>query len=167
MKSKKRAPVVPGKSFGLAVNALIDDGRGRYLLLRRSLDSRHFAGQWEAPGGKVQPGESFDRALLREVFEETGLKIRFAGVAGVSEFTLPRVHVVLLCMRARALPGRIRVSSEHSEFAWVRGVELCRYDLTPPMLEIVRALTLDTVFILARRREGRLAPRRCRAHRKP
>jgi 8-oxo-dGTP diphosphatase len=60
------------KLYRLAVRAAILDGQGRSLLLRRSEVCKHFVGQWEWPGGKVDDGETVDVALRREVREETG-----------------------------------------------------------------------------------------------
>ena len=46
--------------------------RGRWLVTRRA-EGRIFAGQWEFPGGKIEPGESPEQAAVRELREETGL----------------------------------------------------------------------------------------------
>jgi len=61
-----------------AVFALVRDASGRLLLVRR-LDS----GNWEPPGGRVDPGESAVHAVLREVEEESGLQVRVTSVSGV------------------------------------------------------------------------------------
>ncbi len=123
--------------FGLAVGAVIEDDAGRLLLMKRSVRCNHFAGQWETPGGKVKDGESFDCALLREVEEETGLRIELTGVLGAAEFGLPHIHVVILYMRARLVTGEVRISHEHSEFAWVPWHRLNIYDLTPGLQDMM------------------------------
>ena len=61
-----------------AVAALIRDGEGRILLQRRADD-----GRWNLPAGAIDPGESPDQAVVREVREETGLEVRPVRVAGV------------------------------------------------------------------------------------
>jgi 8-oxo-dGTP pyrophosphatase MutT (NUDIX family) len=61
-----------------AVAALIRDGDGRILLQRRADD-----GRWNLPAGAVDPGESPAGAVVREVREETGLRVRPVRVAGV------------------------------------------------------------------------------------
>ncbi len=60
------------------VAALIRDAEGRILLERRSDD-----GTWSLPAGAVDPGETPAEALVREVYEETGLKVVPEGLAGV------------------------------------------------------------------------------------
>lgn len=85
----------------------------------------------------MAPGESFDQALLREVREETGFTITLDRVAGVTEFELPHAHVVMLYMRARVLEGKLQLSSEHSEIAWVGWDELHMRNLTPPLRGLI------------------------------
>ena len=60
------------------VAALIHDAEGRILLMRRSDD-----GSWSLPAGAVDPGERPAEALVREVYEETGLKVTPEGLVGV------------------------------------------------------------------------------------
>ena len=128
-----------GKPFRLAVKAVILDAAGRCLLVRRSPVNRNFVGKWEWPGGKVDQGEDFASAVLREVTEETGLQIEITGLAGAMAFEMPAVHVVVLSMEARVTGGDIRLSEEHDAFVWVPLAELARRDLT----EHVRKFMVD------------------------
>jgi len=105
--------------FGLAVKAVIVDAEGRCLLVRRSFANARFAGCWEWPGGKVDPGEDFASAVVRETREETGLDVEITGLAGATAFEMPKVHVVLLCMEARITGGTLALSEEHDAAEWV------------------------------------------------
>ncbi len=116
--------------YDLSVRALIIDEYGRLLLLRRSAQSAHFAGEWEFPGGKVNPGERIGEALQREVLEETALEMDPDGVAGVTEFELPGVRVVTLCFYARQTGGNVRLSPEHEDFVWADYASLEALTLT-------------------------------------
>ena len=107
------------KPFSLAVKAVIPDEAGRVLLLRRSAANKHFVGKWEWPGGKVDPGEDFADAVVREVKEETGLDVAITALAGATEFEMPRAHVVLLCLEARLTGGQLELSAEHDAAEWV------------------------------------------------
>ncbi len=129
------------KPFSLSVRAVIFDERRRCLFLRRSARSRHFAGCWEWPGGKVEPGEDFAAALLREVREETSMEIEITGLAASGEFELPEVRVVCLCMEARPTtnPIGLKLSPEHEESAWVAMSEFSRYELSRDMAGVMRA----------------------------
>lgn len=103
--------------YSLAVKAVIMNEAGETLLLRRSPSNTSFVGCWEWPGGKVDPGEDFATAVVRETKEETGLDIEITGLAGATEFEMPKVHVVLLCMEAR-IRGRDRIVLSHEHDAW-------------------------------------------------
>ena len=131
------------KSFGLAVKAVIIDEQNRCLLLRRSAANRNFAGCWEWPGGKVEAGEDFATAVLRETREETALTVEITGLAGATEFEIPETRVVLLCMEAQAASGEIRLSREHDAFDWVALDELADRKL-PPAIGIFMIKYVET-----------------------
>jgi len=65
-------------SLVVAASAVVTDGAGRVLLLRRS-DS----GNWALPGGTLELGESIVECAVREVREETGLEVEITGLVGV------------------------------------------------------------------------------------
>ena len=127
------------KPFGLAVKAIVSDEQGRILLIRRSLESKNFKHKWDLPGGKVDPGESFDQALLREVEEETGLVVAITGVAGATEFEMAAVRVAVLILEVRSTGGTVRLSSEHDQFAWAPRAEVAGMDLS----EQLRSFLID------------------------
>lgn len=130
---------MPAKPFALAVKAVIFDEHQRCLLIRRSNHNQSFIGCWEWPGGKVDPGEDFAGAVLREVCEETALDIEITGLAGATQFEIPKLKVVLLCMESRLLGGAIKLSEEHDDSAWVPLNELSQWKLA----DQVRDFMLD------------------------
>src|SRR3954454_8406121 len=67
-------PLVP------CVGAVVHDGDGRLLLIRRGHAPHE--GLWSLPGGRVEPGESAEAAVVREVLEETGLRVRAGAPVG-------------------------------------------------------------------------------------
>ena len=119
--SMKNTPDTTGNSkpWTLAVRAVIHDDGGQMLLLRRSNVCRNFVGCWEWPGGKVDPGEDFASAVKRETKEETSLEVEITGVAGVTHFEAPAAHFVMLCMEVRVVGGKLSLSEEHDQYAWV------------------------------------------------
>jgi 8-oxo-dGTP diphosphatase len=127
------------KPFGLAVRAVIADNRGRCLLLRRSSFNKHFVGQWEWPGGKVDSGETFDAAVCREVREETGLKVRPTGVAGAYGFEMEKARVAVLCLEVKRTGGRLKLSEEHDRHKWVAWADLPQCDIVDSMKETAEA----------------------------
>lgn len=119
------------KAFSLAVKAVVVDAAGRCLLIRRSGANRHCPGAWEWPGGKVDPGEEFSSAVVREVREETSLEVVVTGLAGALQFEMPEVFVVMLCMEVRCIGGSVSLSEEHDCFDWVRWTDFHSMQLPP------------------------------------
>jgi len=118
-----------GKPLVLSVEVVVRDTSGRCLLLKRSLRSKGNPGKWDLPGGKVDPGESFDQGLLREVAEETGLTISIQRVVGVAESESPTRKIVYLILEGRQESGQVQLSSEHDEYVWVNRWELPKMEL--------------------------------------
>lgn len=125
--------------LSLSARVIIVNADRQVLLLRRSPASKHYAGKWEFPGGKTDPGETFDEALLREVAEETGLTIALGRVLGAGEGELPDRRVVHLFLEGKQTGGTVRLSPEHDEFQWVPASRLPDCDLAPPFRQIAGA----------------------------
>ncbi|MCW2758007.1 MAG: hydrolase [Nocardioidaceae bacterium] len=116
--------------------ALVEDGR---VLVA------HRPGQgWELPGGKVEPGESPEAALVREISEELGCTVEVTGwLAGQSEI---RPGLVLRVAAARLVAGE-PVPFEHDAIRWVAADLVDDLDWLPadrPFLDQVRALLAGT-----------------------
>ena len=88
--------------------ALIDGG-GRVLLQKRRADSHH-GGLWEFPGGKIEPGESGESALVREIAEELGIAVALGDLKPQGESAEPPdgdspvVLILYSCIRWRGEP---------------------------------------------------------------
>ena len=117
------------KPLTLSAKVVVRDESGRCLLLKRSLSSKGNPGKWDLPGGKVDPGESFEQGLLREVAEETGLTISIQHAVGAAESESPTKKVVYLILEGRLESGQVRLSSEHDEYAWVNRRQLPKMEL--------------------------------------
>ncbi|MFD8230567.1 (deoxy)nucleoside triphosphate pyrophosphohydrolase [Streptomyces sp. NPDC059696] len=101
--------------------ALVEDGR---LLAARRSAPAELAGRWELPGGKVEPGETADAALARELREELGVDAEVSDrVPG--EWPL-RAPYVLHVWTARLRPGSAapRPLQDHDELRWLRPDEI-------------------------------------------
>jgi 8-oxo-dGTP diphosphatase len=124
--------------FGLAVRALITDEDGKILIIKRSSESKTNPDKWELPGGKVDQGEPFDQALIREVKEETNLNISLDHVVGVAEQNLTLIRAVHIILSARVEKGELSLSSEHDGYAWVYFDALPEYELADWLRAFVR-----------------------------
>jgi len=125
------------KTWGLAVYAIVRDQAGRVLLLRRSKRNRNFVGTWEFPGGKQDAGESIDATVVRETRTEAGIDIRVTGLAGATEFEMPKIRVVMLFLNAQWLSGEVQVNDEHDEAMWAKPDALTNLELRPQVADFL------------------------------
>ncbi|RRO15795.1 NUDIX domain-containing protein [Saccharopolyspora rhizosphaerae] len=98
---------------------------GRLLAQQRSYPASH-AGQWELPGGRVEPGEDEDEAVVRECREELGVEVRPTGRLGTD---VPLDNGMLLRVHTGELTGPEEPAAvEHREVRWVNAAELPALD---------------------------------------
>lgn len=110
---------------------------GRYLVARRTRPA-DVAGRWEFPGGKVEPDETEQRALAREIREELGVEIAIVDrVPG--EWPL-HDELVLHLYRATLAGGEPMPLEQHDEIRWVTIAEFDSVDWLPSDIDAVRSL---------------------------
>jgi 8-oxo-dGTP diphosphatase len=120
--------------------ALIDPD-GRVLLAQRP-PGKSLAGLWEFPGGKVEPGESPEAALIRELKEELGLDTFASCLAPLTfaSYAYPDFHLLMPLFACRKWQGIVR-GVEGQNLAWVRPNDLRNYPMPPadlPLIPILR-----------------------------
>ena len=118
--------------------AVITDARGRVLLARRD-GSSDLAGLWEFPGGKREPGESCEQALVRELQEELDITVEVGPPLMQVPQQYPGKRLRLDVRRVDAWQGRPR-GHEGQALAWVAPEKLARYSMPPADLPVVAAL---------------------------
>ena len=93
---------------------------GQEFLLAQRPEGKVYAGYWEFPGGKVEPGESVREALVRELHEELGIHVTACSPWLTRQFTYPHATVRLNFWRVTAWDGEIGITAplEHSAVAW-------------------------------------------------
>ncbi len=106
--------------------------RGGRLLVARRPAGKRLAGCWEFPGGKIEPGETAEAALLRELREELGCAARVLRRGPVILHEYPwcavRMHSFECALEAG---GGEPAALEHDEIAWIEPAELDRLELAP------------------------------------
>lgn len=108
---------------------------GRVLLVRRG--QAPASNQWAIPGGRVELGETLQRAAEREVWEETGVRIAAGEVVYVfdvierDESGRVRFHYVIVDLEARYLSGRPAAGGDAAEARWVAVHELATLEVNP------------------------------------
>ena len=125
----------------VAACALVDvDGR---VLLAKRPQGRLMAGLWEFPGGKVEVGETPERALIRELAEELGIDVSEACLAPFTfaSHAYPDFHLLMPLYVCRRWKGEVS-ALEGQELTWVRADRLNDYEM-PPADEPLRAMLRD------------------------
>jgi ADP-ribose pyrophosphatase YjhB (NUDIX family) len=122
-----------GGRIALCTNAVVFDAERRKVLLTRRADN----GQWCLPGGHVDPGETVSESCVREVLEETGLRVRVKRLIGV--YSSPervvdygdgkRHQIVALSFEAEVEGGTLSTSSETTASGFYTSEEIGGMDL--------------------------------------
>jgi 8-oxo-dGTP diphosphatase len=119
----------------LGVSALVVD-QDELLLVRRSREPA--AGRWAMPGGRVEPGETLVEAVVRELYEETGLEGVCGAYVGLVEVIEPDHHFVVLDFRAHLLAhGEPTAGDDVDEVRWVPLGEVVDHLLAPGLGEFL------------------------------
>lgn len=122
------------------VGAAIIDAQGRCLIAQRSATMSHPL-MWEFPGGKVEPGESPEQALKRELEEELGLsQVEIGEFIARGEDRSESLHITLDVYLARQLAQAPPDHTEHAQVRWVELDQLPSFEYAPADLPAVRAL---------------------------
>ena len=120
---------------------------GREFLLAQRPEGKVYAGYWEFPGGKVEPGETVRQALVRELHEELGITVTACAPWLTRVFTYPHATVRLNFWRVTAWEGEIGITAplEHSAVDWQKcGEPATVAPILPANDPILDALALPT-----------------------
>jgi 8-oxo-dGTP diphosphatase len=115
--------------------AILDGDR---LLAARRLEPPELAGGWELPGGKVDPGETDEQALVRECREELGVLIRLVDRVG-GDWPMGTT-AILRVWTAEVVDGTPQPLEDHSELRWLEPSEWYDVEWLAADLPVVRAL---------------------------
>jgi len=136
----------------IGVGAVIEDGAGRILLVKHRPERGGFwQGKWICPGGELEPGETIEEGIKREVKEETQLEIDL--VAPLHPFDRivksngkVSLHVIYIDYLARVTGGELEVGSDIGEAVWVEKERISQiwdelHDDTKRLLQIARIVS--------------------------
>ena len=106
------------KAYGLTVRGIIKNDTGEILILKRHPKSRTDPKMWELPGGKVEKGEFFVDALIREIKEETSLDVNVGDFCEAIQNDYSHKRTVQLMMYLIDVEGEVKISDEHTDWMW-------------------------------------------------
>ena len=113
----------------VSVAALVANNKREILLVRSPRRG------WEYPGGLIEPGETFQEALKREVREETGVEIEITGFVGICKNV--EKDIVNIDFTAKYVSGELRTSEESTEVIWAtaeKAMDMITFPLTKKRL---------------------------------
>lgn len=115
----------------LVVAAALIDTDGRVLIAQRP-EGKALAGLWEFPGGKIEPGERPEQALIRELREELGIEVSAACLAPFvfTSHAYDSFHLLMPLYLLRRWSGTVQ-RREHAALKWVRPNQLSDYPMPP------------------------------------
>ena len=99
-----------------------------------------FKDGWEFPGGKVEPGESPEEAIVREIKEELGADIIVTGFLTTVEHDYPEFHLSMDCFWAELADGTEMTLLEHKAAKWLILDEIDSIDWLPADVKVVEAI---------------------------
>jgi 8-oxo-dGTP diphosphatase len=134
--------VSPRRTVLVAAAALVNDEN--HVLIAERPAGRSMAGLWEFPGGKVEPGETPEQALVRELHEELGIDVCLTCLAPFTfaSHSYPDFHLLMPLFLCRTWDGEI-TPREGQRLKWVRAMRLADYPMPPadlPLLPFLRDL---------------------------
>ena len=118
------------------VAGIIKDGDKIFATQRGYGD---FKDGWEFPGGKMEPGETCEQALARELKEELAIDVNVGEFLCTVDYDYPTFHLTMHCFYCSVVGGELTLL-EHEAAKWLKMTELHSVDWLPADVEVVSAL---------------------------
>lgn len=106
------------KAYGLTVRGIIKNDNDEILIVKRHPKSKTDPEMWELPGGKVESGEFFTDALIREIKEEVNLDVNVGDFAEAIQNDYSHKRTIQIMMYLDVIEGEVKISEEHTEWMW-------------------------------------------------
>lgn len=133
--SLENADSIPHKRVGVAI---VRDGRGKILIARR-LEGSPFGKLWEFPGGKIEPNETVEECIKREIWEELAMEVEVGEHLITLDHTYPHLRVTLIAHLCRHVAGEPQ-PIECDCACWIDSKELDSFDFPEANYQIIAAL---------------------------
>lgn len=126
----------------LVVAGLVVDDAGHVLLTRRKPE-QPMGGYWELPGGKLEPGEAPQAALVRELDEELGAAVEVGPIWDVLHHAYPAFDLLMLVYRCRLCAGAVARAVDVADLAWWDPRTALAHEVLPADAPLVARLAAE------------------------
>jgi 8-oxo-dGTP diphosphatase len=123
------------KTIQVVAAIIVEEGR----LFATQRGYGDFKDYWEFPGGKIEPGETPEEALRREILEELDTDIEVGNLLTTVEYDYPQFHLKLHCFRCRIIDGKLQLK-EHEDAVWIELDRLEELNWLPADFQILSLL---------------------------
>ena len=133
----------------VSVAGLVTNEKGEILLVKSPWRG------WEYPGGLIEPGETFQQALHREIREEAGVEVEITGFVGICKNV--EKDIVNIDFTCRYIGGELTTSEESTEVIWAtpeEAMELITFPLTKKRLAQMLSGSTDAALFCFKRENG-------------
>lgn len=130
------------KGYGLTVRGIIKNN-DEILIVKRHPKSRTDPEMWELPGGKVEKGEHFADALVREIKEETNLDVEVGDFCEAIQNDYMHKRTVQLMMYLDDVKGEVKISEEHIEWMWASLEKIKTLEISTSLKKVLKKRNWD------------------------
>ena len=124
------------KTVKVVAAIICDDMKEKNKIFATARGYGDLKGGWEFPGGKVEPGETSQQALIREIIEELDTEIKVGELIDTVEYDYPTFHLSMDCFWAEVVSGDL-VLREHEAAKWLTKAELDSVEWLPADVIVV------------------------------
>ena len=118
---------------------ICDDIQTKHKIYATARGYGEYKGGWEFPGGKMEPGETPEAAVVREIEEELRVIVRPTAFIETVEYDYPTFHLTMHCFMCEVVSGEITLT-EHLAMKWLTKETLETVDWLPADVSVVRKL---------------------------
>jgi 8-oxo-dGTP diphosphatase len=111
--------------------------KGQMVLIGKRAAHKDFAGYWELPGGKIEPGETDENCIERELYEELKIKVTIRGFIAEQYHDYGNVKILLKVYLCNLIEGEF-ILTDHDDVRWVPKDKLLSFDLVPADISIIQ-----------------------------
>ncbi len=124
--------------YGLTVRGIIKNENDEILIVKRHPKSRTDPEMWELPGGKVEKGEFFTDALVREIKEETNLNVKVGDFCEAIQNDYIHKRTVQIMMYLNDITGEVKISDEHTDWMWASLERIKSLELSTSLKKVLK-----------------------------